>query len=165
MYYQLTDHFQVAADLEKSWVFFSTAANLSAITPPWLAFTIHPSTPAVITADSVLDYTLRWAGVPVRWRSKIIEWSPPRQFIDLQVRGPYTLWHHQHTFTPAADGDGVVCFDRVIYKIPLGPVGRVTHALAVRRQLLDIFNHRRRVIGEHLGWVRGLQDEPRIAPL
>ena len=54
------------------------------------------------------------------------------------IRGPYALWHHQHTFEPNDSGD-VVCADRVIYKIPLGPIGRILHALTVRNQLLDIF--------------------------
>ena len=165
MLYELTDRFIVAADPGRAWEFFGTAANLPLITPPWLAFTIDMPTPLPpIGRDSVLDYTIRWSGVPVRWRTKIIDWSPPRQFIDLQVRGPYALWHHQHTFDRRDDGT-VECFDRVIYKLPLGPIGRAAHALRVRRQLIDIFSFRRKVIGEHLGWVRALQATPEIRAL
>lgn len=155
MFYELTDHFVVAAPPDKTWDFFGRAENLPAITPPWLGFTIHTPAPITIGPDSLLDYTIRWAGLPIRWRTRIIDWSPPRQFIDLQIRGPYTLWHHQHTFEPGEDG--TVCRDRVTYKVPGGPVGRITNAAVIRRQLVGIFEYRRQVIGQELGWVRTVQ--------
>lgn len=163
MYYQLTDRFVVASDARKTWEFFSTAANLPNITPPWLNFTIRTPGDIQIQMDTLLDYTIRWMKVPVKWRTRIIDWSPPRQFIDLQIRGPYTLWHHQHTFTPM--DEGVECSDRVIYKLPGGVVGRGVHRAFVKRQLLTIFRYRREVIAKHLGWVRAVQDDVRVEKL
>ena len=169
MLYELTDHFEVAADIDRTWAFFSSAQNLPLITPPWLRFTIAMPAPLpAIEQDSVLDYTIRWLGVPVRWRTKIIDFSPPRQFIDLQVRGPYALWHHQHRFEPldgVNGGGGVRCFDRVIYRLPAPLIGRAVHAAVVRRQLLEIFRYRRKIIDEKLGWLRALQEDVRIRPL
>ncbi len=164
MYHELTDHFQVDADQDSVWKFFSTAENLPLITPPWLGFRMAMERLVKIEQDAVLDYTIRWLGVPIRWRTRIIDWSPPRQFIDLQVRGPYALWHHQHRFEPSSGG-GTVCFDRVIYKLPVPLVRRVVHSLVVRKQLLEIFRFRRRVIGERLGWVRAVQEDVKINPL
>ena len=164
MYYELTDHFEVSADPERTWQFFATARNLPLITPPWLHFRVTGDIRAPVGPDALLDYTIRWLGVPVKWRTKIIDWSPPRQFIDLQVRGPYALWHHQHTFTPTPSG-GTDCRDRVIYRVPVPAVGRLVHHAIVRRQLLGIFRFRRKVIGERLGWVRAVQDDVRIRPL
>lgn len=160
MYYELTDHFVVSASPEKTWDFFSKAENLPVITPPWLGFTVLTPAPITIKQDSLLDYTIRWAGLPIRWRTRIIDWSPPHQFIDLQIKGPYTLWHHQHTFTPSSEG--VVCTDRVIYKVPVPVIGRVMNALMIRRQLLGIFRFRREVIGRELGWVRAVQPDVEI---
>jgi len=163
MYYQLTDHFIVAASASQTWDFFSRAQNLPRITPPWLRFTNMTPEPIEIGLDSTLDYTIRWAGVPIRWRTRIIDWTPPTQFIDLQIRGPYTLWHHQHTFQPVADG--IECRDRVIYKLPAPGISRVVHALAVKRQLLEIFRYRRKVIGQELGWVRAVQEDVTLGAL
>ena len=157
MLYELTDRFVVAADLAWTWAFFTAAENLPVITPPWLGFRVRTPSPIVIGRDTVIDYTIRWAGLPVRWRTLIIDWSPPHQFIDLQVRGPYALWHHQHRFEPA-DG-GTICADRVIYRLPFGPLGRLAHAAIVRRQLLKIFRYRRTVIGRELGWKGALQED------
>jgi ligand-binding SRPBCC domain-containing protein len=163
MYHELTDRFIVSASPERTWAFFSTAENLPLITPPWLGFTNRSTSPTRIELNALLDYTIRWMGVPIRWRTKIIEWSPPRQFIDLQVRGPYALWHHQHTFTPVAVGGD--CEDRVIYEVPAPLIGRAVNALLVRRQLVEIFRFRRRIIGERLGWVRAVQADVEIKPL
>ena len=155
MHYELTDAFVVRANLDETWSFFSAADNLPAITPPWLRFTVTTPGPIHIQHGTHIEYTIRWAGLPVRWRTRIIDWTPPRQFIDLQLKGPYTLWHHQHTFEPAPEG--TLCRDRVLYKIPFGPMGRLLHTLMIRKQLIEIFAFRRKVIAERLGWVRAEQ--------
>ncbi|MDQ3695357.1 MAG: SRPBCC family protein [Chloroflexota bacterium] len=158
--YELTDQFVVAASAAETWRFFSAAENLPLITPPWLAFQTTMPEPIVIERDTLLEYTITWLGAPVRWRTRIIDFTPPRQFIDLQIHGPYALWHHQHTFEPVPGG--VLCQDRVLYQLPFGPLGRLTHALVVRRQLLAIFRYRRQVIARELGWVRAAQDDVEI---
>lgn len=163
MHYELTDRFVVAASPEKAWAFFSSADNLPAITPPWLDFTIDTPRPVTIGPGAVLDYTIRWAKLPVRWRTLIVDWEPPARFVDLQLRGPYALWHHTHTFAPV-DG-GVECSDKVIYRLPVPGVGRAVHALLVKQQLLAIFRYRREVIGRELGWVRAVQEDVKIRAL
>jgi hypothetical protein len=61
VYYELTDTFDVPADVDRCWRFFGTAENLPLITPPWLKFTIAmPTPPPAIAEDTVLDYTIRW---------------------------------------------------------------------------------------------------------
>jgi ligand-binding SRPBCC domain-containing protein len=156
MFYELTDHFIVKSDLPTTWDFFSKAENLPRITPAWMKFEIRTPQPINIQQDSILDYTIRWMGIPLAWRTRIIDWAPPRQFIDLQLRGPYSLWHHQHTFT--ATEEGTACTDRVLYRVPVPLLGRVMNTLMVRKQLIGIFEYRRKVIAEELGWVRAVQD-------
>lgn len=163
MYYELTDHFEVGASIDQTWKFFSTAENLPLITPPWLRFTIAMPSPIKIELDTNLGYTIRWMGLPIKWRTKIIDWSPPRQFIDLQTRGPYAMWHHQHRFEPGKSG-GVLCWDRVIYQLPVFGLRRLVHPM-VRKQLLEIFRFRREVIGKHLGGLKPLQGDVETKPL
>jgi ligand-binding SRPBCC domain-containing protein len=163
MYYQLTDRFVVQADLARAWEFFGNAENLPRITPPSLGFKIAATDTPAIREGTILDYTIRWVGIPIRWRTKIIDWTPPRQFIDLQIRGPYALWHHQHAFRERAEG--TECSDLVIYKLPVPGVGRVMHALLVKKQLLEIFRFRRGVIGKELGWLRAIQKDVEIETL
>ena len=162
-YYELTDHFEVKADLPTTWRFFSAVENLAKITPPWLAFTVKMDGAVEIGDGSLLDYTIKWMGLPIKWRTRIIDWSPPRQFIDIQLRGPYALWHHQHVFEPSEAG--VVCRDRVTYKLPVAPIAPLVHALAVKKQLIEIFRFRRKVIAQELGWVRAVQEDVRVEKL
>ncbi len=149
MYYELTDSFTVAADLDRTWAFFSDARNLAAITPPAMKFTITTPGEINIQQDTLIDYRIRVMGMPVKWRTRIIDWSPKRQFVDLQLKGPYTLWHHQHVFEETPEG--VFCRDRVIYKMPVPVVGQIVHAMLVRSQLLEVFRYRRDAIARLLG--------------
>ena len=60
---------------------------------------------------------------------------------------------------------GVVCRDRVIYTLPMAPVAPLVHGLVVKKQLIEIFRYRRKVIAQELGWARGIQDDVTITRL
>jgi len=126
-------------------VFFADPANLARLTPPWLGFRLLRR-PPVLAPFAVLDYRIRWLGLPLRWRTLIREYDPPARFLDVQVRGPYERWEHRHLFLEERGGTWVE--DRVVYRLPLGPLGRAMHALVVRRQLDAIWAYRRHRMGE-----------------
>jgi hypothetical protein len=121
--------------------FFADARNLEAITPEFLHFEILPPAPVEMRAGTLIDYRLSLFGVPFRWRTRIEEWEPGRRFVDLQLRGPYALWHHTHAFEDADGGTRMT--DRVRYRLPLGPLGELAHPVFVRRTLERIFDFRR----------------------
>lgn len=129
--------------------FYGDALNLEPLTPPWLHFEVTTPMPIEMGAGTLLDYRLKLHGVPIRWRTKIQTWDPPSGFVDTQVRGPYRLWEHTHTFEP--DGDGTTTIrDRVRYAIPFGPFGALAHSLFVRRDLERIFDYRQQAVAERL---------------
>jgi ligand-binding SRPBCC domain-containing protein len=128
--------------------FFARAENLGRITPPWLGFRIRTPLPIEMLVGARIDYTIRLAGLPLRWRTRIDVWEPERLFVDVQERGPYALWEHTHTFVPHAGG--VLMGDRVRYALPFGWLGRVTHGLAVRSALAAIFDYRFQLVRELL---------------
>jgi ligand-binding SRPBCC domain-containing protein len=129
--------------------FFSDPANLEQITPTFLRFRVRGTTTAQIGSGTLINYTLRLHGVPLRWQSRIESWAPPRAFVDTQTRGPYALWHHTHEFEP--DGGGTIIRDRVRYRLPFGALGDAIAGSLVRRDLEAIFDFRRQRIRELLG--------------
>jgi ligand-binding SRPBCC domain-containing protein len=136
----------VARPLDEVFEFFSDARNLEIITPPWLNFQILTPGQIEIVPGTLLDYRLKWHGLPLAWRTKIVGWNPPRSFVDVQLRGPYRLWHHTHTFAAVSGGTHMV--DTVNYELPLGFLGSLAHELGVRRDLERVFDYRMKVVAE-----------------
>ena len=67
---------------------------------------------------TLIDYRIRVHGIPIRWQTEIAEWQPPHHFVDRQLRGPYTLWHHTHTFEEC--NGGTRCLDHVFEDFDAG---------------------------------------------
>ncbi len=133
------------ASLQDTFAVFENPYNLALITPPWLNFRIL--TPNLTMREGLLiDYTIRWLGFPMRWRTLISRYDPPHAFVDEQIAGPYRLWRHLHTFREVEGG--TLVSDRVEYALPFGPLGELAHRLMVRRQLDAIFDYRRRKLAE-----------------
>lgn len=128
--------------------FFASARNLEAITPAFLGFRVITPDPIEMRVGTLIQYRLRLHGIPLNWLTSIQAWEPSHRFVDVQVRGPYTLWHHTHTFEEHRDG--TLMRDVVRYALPLGPLGAVADALLVRRDLREIFDFRARVVSERL---------------
>lgn len=120
--------------------FFADAHNLEAITPPLLGFRVVTPRPIEMRAGTLIEYRLRLRGVPLSWLTRIEEWEPGERFVDRQLRGPYALWHHTHTFEPEPGGSGgTLMRDRVLYR----PRWWGIPGLAlVRRDLERIFDFR-----------------------
>jgi ligand-binding SRPBCC domain-containing protein len=130
--------------------FFGDARNLEAITPPLLRIRVMDPDVIVIGAGALIRYRLRVHRVPVGWLTAIREWDPPHRFVDEQLRGPYALWHHTHTFEPHGDGNGTLMRDVVRYALPFGPLGELARRLFVARDLEAIFDYRAQKIRELL---------------
>jgi ligand-binding SRPBCC domain-containing protein len=121
--------------------FFSDARNLEMITPAFLRFRITKAPDDGLFEGALIDYRLRLHGFPVRWRTRIDVWDPPRAFVDRQIRGPYRSWHHTHEFE-ALDG-GTLVRDVVRYELPFGALGDLVAGRMVERDVGLIFAYRR----------------------
>ena len=124
--------------------FFADARNLAVITPPRMGFRIRTTEPIVMREGTLIDYTVRVAGVPVRWRTLISRWDPPTEFADEQLRGPYALWRHRHVFTAVTPGETRMD-DEVLFRLPFAPLGNVALPF-VKAELGRIFDYRRTAI-------------------
>ncbi len=121
--------------------FFADPQNLDTLTPAWLQFKILSPADTAMGKGTLLDYRLRLHGVPIRWQSEISVWEPPRRFVDRQIKGPYSLWVHEHTF--AIRNGGTLVGDNVEYAVP---GGTLVQRLLVAPDIARIFDYRHKIL-------------------
>lgn len=124
--------------------FFARPENLSRVTPPRMGFEILTPSPILMKEGALIDYRVRVAGLPLRWRTLITAYEPPSRFVDEQLRGPYSFWHHTHEFVEVPEG--TLVRDTVRYALPLGALGDLAAGAFVAADLEDIFRYRGKVI-------------------
>jgi ligand-binding SRPBCC domain-containing protein len=126
--------------------FFAVPENLQRITPASLGFVVLTPSPIEMKPGTLIEYTIKVLGVPLRWKTLIASYDPPHSFVDEQLRGPYASWIHTHHFE-ATEG-GTMMVDDVRYALPLGLLGEIVHWIFVRRMVNEIFDYRMAVIPE-----------------
>ena len=130
----------VPLDLHDTFAFFSNAANLERLTPPWLNFRILTPQPIRMEAGAIIKYRIVLYGVPIPWTTRIEVWEPGVRFVDRQLSGPYLWWHHEHRFE-STEGD-----TRVIDDVEFVPRLRWLTGAFVRRDVERIFTYRQAVL-------------------
>lgn len=125
----------VDAPFERVWDFHSDESGLVALTPGWMNLRIESVTdpdgesdPEVLEAGSTVESSVRPFGLGPRqrWVSNIVEREERdgrAMFRDTMAEGPFPHWVHTHRFERADGGTRV--HDRVEYRLPGGPLGRV----------------------------------------
>ena len=142
--YTLESNQFINKPIEEVFQFFSKPENLSVITPAKLGFKILSPNPIKMEVGRLIDYNIYLMGIPIHWRTLITDYEPPNMFVDQQIKGPYAMWHHTHTFHKVKGG--VEIKDRVVYSIPFGFLGRLLNYLWIKRDLNNIFLYRKKVI-------------------
>ena len=141
--HRLTASLEMPVPLEEVFPFFAAAGNLERITPPQLRFRITTPEPVRIQKGTLIDYSLSLYGMKFGWRTLISEWNPPHAFVDEQLRGPYKVWRHRHSFE--ATQRGTLMRDAVDYALPLFPLGELALPV-VRLQVKGIFTFRQKQV-------------------
>ena len=93
-------------------------------------------TSGLICGGEEVTWQARHFGVTWRMTSRIVEFDPPRRFVDEMVRGPFTAFRHQHLFE--AHGSGTRMTDVVTFGTPVRllaerPIGAYLRRLMTTR--------------------------------
>ncbi|MDP9960828.1 SRPBCC family protein [Chryseobacterium lathyri] len=146
MKHRLVREQQLSSSIETAWNFFSSANNLSEITPKDMSFIVLTAMENdEIYEGMLIDYYVSPVlGIKMKWQTEIIKVDFQKSFIDFQKKGPYKLWHHHHEFIP--NEKGVLMKDTVDYELPMGFLGEIAHLLFVKKKLEHIFDYRYAVL-------------------
>lgn len=142
MIHQLRFKQSLKTDIDTLWDFMSSPANLGKITPPHMDFQIlNNLNGEKMFAGQIIEYHVKpIAGIKMNWVTEITHVKEKVYFVDEQRFGPYSFWHHRHSFQPG--NNGVDMFDDLHYKIPFGALGRVANRILIKKQVLQIFDYR-----------------------
>ncbi len=137
----------IDTDIETAWDFFSSPLNLQKITPPYMNFKILSgfTQETKMYEGMIIKYKVSPIfHIPLTWVTKITKVIPLKEFVDVQLQGPYVKWEHLHKFE-IKDGK-IEMIDKVNYILPMGILGEIAHNLFIKKQLDEIFDYRYEVI-------------------
>ena len=109
------------------------------LVPPWEQLEIVERKGGIEDGGRLV-FTVRRGPLRVRWEAVHRDYEAGRQFRDVQVAGPFAEWSHTHRVL--ADAAGCVLEDRVVYRLPGGPLGARLGEGTVRRMLARMFRFR-----------------------
>jgi ligand-binding SRPBCC domain-containing protein len=131
----------VQTSIDKAWDFIRNPTNLNKITPDDMAFEIVSDLPEEMYDGLMVQYSVKIPFIGTQpWLSEIKYVVHQHSFVDEQKIGPYKFWHHYHAIERVKDG--VKFIDKVTYEVPYSFLGRLAHALFIRKTLERIFAYR-----------------------
>ena len=139
--YQLHKNINLPISKTEAWDFLSDPRNLKKLMPNNMGFDIVSGAEKSVYAGQLIEYDVTpFKGFKTRWVTEITQVKKPDYFVDIQLYGPYKLWHHKH-FIHEID-NGVRIEDIVHYRLPFGFLGNMMHSSIVKPKLEDIFKTR-----------------------
>lgn len=148
--YTLHKKQKLPISLDQAWEFLCNPTNLEKLTPNDMGMQIISEADRPMYAGQLLQYRVTpLPGFKTKWVSEITQYEDKKYFVDVQLYGPYALWHHKH-FVHEIEG-GVEMEDIIDYKVPLGFLGRLAHPFLVKPKLKSIFNYRKEQLEKLFG--------------
>lgn len=116
------------------------------------------SYPPKLVAGSTVEIRAPFGPFSLPWVARITE-SGPGGFVDVQERGPFAEWRHEHRFLPQGP---LACelVDDIAYRLPGGPLGQAVAGAAIAKKLERVFRYRHGQTG--LDLVRFLRQPGRL---
>ncbi len=110
------------------------------LAPPWETIRVVESGDGVVDGSRAV-IEVRVGPFKSRWVALHENVDPPNGFVDVQERGPFAHWRHQHCLDSAGDSSCIL-EDRIELALPLGALGRAFGLASVRRKLDRVFRFR-----------------------
>jgi len=150
----------LAVSAEEAFAWHTRPGALRRLVPPWQDVRV------VGGGEGIEDGTrveLRVGVGPLAacWVAEHRGCRPPREFRDVQIRGPMSYWEHTHRFEPS-EPSGCFLEDRIEYALSLGRLGRMVDAAWFRGQLERMFTYRHATVAADLADHARFAERPRM---
>lgn len=142
--HQVTFETPLEVSAETAFAWHARPGAFERLVPPWERVDVVARTGSIRDGDRV-TLEVRAGPLRVRWEIEHCGYEAGRRFVDVQRRGPFAHWEHEHAFTPV-DECSCVLRDTIEFALPLGRVGRALAGGALRRRLERTFAYRQRVM-------------------
>ncbi len=135
---------EIAAPVEDVFAFHLDTRNARLISPRSTRLvSVEGRFPVVPGSVVTMRIRQRPSPVAMTWRVRIEAVEPHKRIVDVAERSPFASWRHEHLFQSLGPGRSLMT-DRLSYRVPGGPIGRIADRLVVRRQLARAFAERHR---------------------
>lgn len=131
------------------------------LTPPWINVQVTAAKGDIAPGDWK---RLRVGIGPAHFTWQLRHEASAAGFTDVQQRGPFAAWRHEHRFLPDVAGTSIL-EDRLTYQLPLGAVGQALAGDRIEREMNEVFRLRHLRTANDLARHRasGLETPQRIA--
>lgn len=135
---------EIAVPVADAFDFHLDTRNAALISPPSTrVLGVEGTFPVTPGARVVMRMRESPSPVATTWRVRVEAVERPTRIVDVAERSPFAAWRHEHLFQPLGP-DRTLMTDRVTYRLPGGPFGRIADRLLVARRLGRAFDERHR---------------------
>ncbi|MGE0191485.1 MAG: TIGR01777 family oxidoreductase [Planctomycetota bacterium] len=121
------------------WAWHARPGAFERLAPPWQGVRrVGPHTPLV--EGSRAAFRIKAGPLWRTWVARHEDVRPGQGFVDVQEKGPFPAWRHEHRFVVVPGGSQLE--DEVTYRLPLGPLGALLGGRFVARSLERAFRWR-----------------------
>jgi len=135
---------RIDAPAEQVFAFHERASAFARLTPPYEDVEVVRRDGSIRDGDRTV-LRMKLGPLSRRWVAEHRDYEAGRQFVDVQLKGPFARWEHLHRVEPEGD-DRSVMIDRVEYRLPLGALGHAVAGSMVERRLERMFAYRHDVL-------------------
>jgi uncharacterized protein (TIGR01777 family) len=146
--------------IDKAFAWHEREGALDRMIPPWQNVKLIKREGSIRNGDETL-LELKLGPLTHQWLAQHRDYHPPHQFTDVQIKGPFHSWKHQHIFT--GDQNSSRLTDQIEFELPFGPLGEALGSHLTEKNLEKAFLYRHTTLKndliqhESMKWPRPLR--------
>ena len=134
--------------IEELFEFHRDTSNLEKVSPQNLDVKIIKMDEVPMEQGSEVELKISKFGIGIKWKIKILHLEPPNLISDLQEKGPFKHWLHNHRFEKTERG--TLMTDEIFFMPPLGVLG-IPLVPFIKLNLNNMFEYRHKRMKEIFG--------------